>query len=280
MNDMEPMKPGFRRTGVWISLAAGVFSATLLSAEIKKEFPAHWGQPPKIQLRDYVELPEGYGHGSSTLRNWIKTNLEKDRTAGNTGAAAAPTTLYAQDFQKLPVGPLPDEFLVLGGEFAVKADGTNQFLELPGAPLDSFTVQFGPGEQENVAVSARIFGTARGRRSPAFGVGLGGVSGCKLQVSPARKSLELFKGQEVKRSVAFEWKSGDWTQLRLRVRKLKDGEWEVAGKAWSARETEPKDWALSFRESEEPIPGKASVLGSPFAGTAIWFDDLVVEKVN
>ena len=37
---------------------------------------AHW---PEIQTKDYVPLPAGYGHGSSTLRNWIELNMERDR---------------------------------------------------------------------------------------------------------------------------------------------------------------------------------------------------------
>ncbi|MFO1514738.1 MAG: hypothetical protein U1F83_17815 [Verrucomicrobiota bacterium] len=187
--------------------------------------------------------------------------------------------VYSNDFAKAEAGKVPDELMVLGGEFVVKADGTNKFLELPGAPLDSFAVQFGPGEKENVAVGARIFGTAKGRRTPAFGVGLGGVTGFKLQVSPGKKTLELLKDQELKTSVSFDWKSGAWTQLRLQIRKPKDGEWKVEGKAWQAGEAEPKEWAFSFDEKEEPVPGKASVLGNPFSGTPIWFDDLVVEKL-
>mgnify|MGYP001158503012 FL=1 len=43
-----------------------------------KEFPAHWGEPPAIQTRDLRPLPGGYGQGSSTLANWIKSNLKKD----------------------------------------------------------------------------------------------------------------------------------------------------------------------------------------------------------
>jgi hypothetical protein len=188
-------------------------------------------------------------------------------------------TLYANNFEKAAAGKLPDEFMVLGGEFMVKADGTNHFLELPGAPLDSFALQFGPGEKENVAVSARVFGTAKGRRTPAFGVGLGGVAGFKLQVSPGKKALELLKDQDLKATMNFDWKSGAWTQLRLQIRRLKDGEWKVEGKAWLQDGVEPKEWMISFDETEEPISGKASVLGSPFATTPIWFDDLLVEKV-
>ena len=194
------------------------------------------------------------------------------------GAADAP--LYANDFEKTEPGKLPEELLVLGGEFAVKRDGTNQFLELPGAPLDSYGALFGPAEKEDVSVSARILGTAKGRRAPSFGLGLGGAGGWKLQVAPGKKTVELLKDQEVKASQPFDWKSGAWTQLRLQLRKVKDGAWKIEGKAWPAGETEPKEWQISADDAEEPLVGKASLLGSPFAGTPIWFDDLVVEKVK
>lgn len=167
--------------------------------------------------------------------------------------------------------------MVLGGEFAVKSDGTNKVLELPGSPLDSFAVQFGPAEKENVAVSTRILGTSKGRRAPTFGVGLGGVSGWKLQVSPGKKALELLRDAEVKATMAFDWKSGEWTQLRLQIRAIKSGEWKIEGKAWQAG-SEPNEWTISADEKAEPVAGRASVLGSPFAGTAIWFDELRVER--
>lgn len=262
---------------VWTIMIIGL-AGDLARAELKKTFPPHWGKPPEIQTQDYVELPDGFGNGSSTLKNWIAANLAKDKSAGSNTSSAS-TILYSQDFEKLPAGPLPDEFMVLGGEFAIKAEGANKLLELPGAPLDSFAVQFGPGEKENVVVRARILGTSKGRRMPTFGVGLGGVTGFKLQVSPAKKALEILKDQESKTDVSFDWKSGEWVQLRFQVRKLKEGEWKIEGKAWMEGAAEPKEWMISFDEKEEPTPGKASVLASPFAGTPIGFDDLLVEKL-
>jgi len=262
------------KTLIWIAL--GVVSVITLFAETKKEFPAHWGQSPEIQLRDHVELPAGYGQGSSTLRNWISANLQKDQAGAAAAKPAAATVLYATDFEKPAIGTVPEEMMILGGEFTVKSDGTNQVLELPGAPLDSFAVQFGPAVKEDVAVGAQIFGTSKGRRAPTFGVGLGGVSGWKLQVSPSKKAVELLKDQEIKATVTHDWKSGTWSQLRLEIRKVKDGDWQVAGKVWSEGEAEPAKPLITAEEKEEPVSGKASILGSPFAGTPIWFDDLTV----
>ena len=45
-------------------------------------FPAHWGELPKRQSRDHVELPGGYGEGSSSIRRWIKENMVKDKEGG------------------------------------------------------------------------------------------------------------------------------------------------------------------------------------------------------
>ena len=102
--------------------------------------------------------------------------------------------LYENNFAGATPGTVPEDFLVLDGQFAVKEEGGNKFLELPGAPLDAFGVLFGPTEKDGIAVSARIFGTAKGRRFPAFAVSLNGVGGYKLQISPAKKLVELYKG--------------------------------------------------------------------------------------
>src|SRR4051812_5367478 len=94
---------------------------------------------------------------------------------------AADSVLYQNDFEQAEPGKVPADMLVLDGNFSVKADRTNRCLELPGAPLDSFSVQFGPAETNGLAVSARIYSTAKSRRFPTFGVGLYGVAGFRLQ---------------------------------------------------------------------------------------------------
>merc|ERR1711918_264968 len=45
---------------------------------LKKEFPEHWGAPPRIQTKDITQLPGGYGRGSSSLAGWIKNNMDAD----------------------------------------------------------------------------------------------------------------------------------------------------------------------------------------------------------
>jgi hypothetical protein len=219
-----------------------------------------------------------YGMNDSEMNMVTKTCVELVLLTGLAFGVFAQQTklLYENDFEKAALDKVPDDFLVLDGQFAVKEEGGNKFLELPGAPLDTFGVLFGPTEKEGTAVSARIFGTGKGRRFPTFAVGLNGqgTSAYRLQVSPAKKALELFKGDEVKATVPYEWQSGAWARLRLRVRKVKDGQWKVEGKAWADKE--PSAWLVSFDEREQPVAGKASIWGSPYATTPVRFDELKV----
>jgi hypothetical protein len=169
--------------------------------------------------------------------------------------------------------------MVLDGNFTVKAEGTNKFLELPGAPLDSFAVQFGPAETNSVSVSAAIRSTAKARRAPSFGIGLYGVAGLKLQVTPAKKLLELFKDQALLGSAPFEWKSGEWTVVQLQASAAGEDKWKIEGKAWTKGAPEPATPMIAMEfKADAPLSGRASVFGSPFSGMPIQFDDLRVAK--
>lgn len=191
-------------------------------------------------------------------------------------AAAQTKALYENSFEQTEVGKAPADFLVLDGAFAAKAESGNKFLELPGAPLDTYGALFGPTQSAGVAVSARIHSTGKGRRFPTFGVGLNGVGGYKLQVSPAKKALELYRSDELLDSAPYSWESDSWTTLRLQFRKVKEGEWRVEGNAWKYGAAEPKTWSISHGVKEEPNPGRASIWGNPYAGTPIRFDDVRV----
>lgn len=199
-------------------------------------------------------------------------------------ASAADSPLYQNNFEKAEAGKLPGDFMLMLGEFAVKDLGTNKVLELPGAPVDSFSVLFGPVTNANVTVEARVSATAKGRRMPAFGVGLGGVAGYKLQVAPGKKAVDLILGdgeqQEVVATTPFNWESGAWLQCKLQIRKPANSPAIVEAKVWKAAEIEPKEWLITYNAKEEAISGQASILGSPLSGTPIWFDDLKVTGVG
>jgi len=188
--------------------------------------------------------------------------------------------LYQNDFSKGEIGKLPEEMLLLDGGFAVQEVSGNKVLQLPGAPLETFGVLFGPTEASGLRVSARVHSTKKGRREPAFALGLNGNAGYKLQISAAKKFVELYKGDDVVAKEPFTWESDSWTMLKLQVRKVKDAEFAIEAKAWKQGTPEPDKWTVTFIEKSEPTAGRASVWGNPFAGTPIDFDDVVVSAVK
>jgi hypothetical protein len=194
------------------------------------------------------------------------------------GADDAAKILYQNNFEKAAVGPAPDDFLVLDGDFSVKESEGNKYLELPGAPLDTFGVLFGPTTNAGVCVSARIYATAKGRRYPRFSVGLEGQNGYKLRVSPAVDAVEICRGDESVATAPFHWKPGSWTMLKLRIRQMDGPMWKIEGKVWPQTEAEPKDWMIALEEKTPPRPGRASLWGSPISGTPIRFDDLLLTE--
>ena len=183
--------------------------------------------------------------------------------------------LYKNDFESAEVGKAPPDMLVMAGDFQVKQDKDGKYLELPGEPLDTFGLLFGPSVKDDVSASARFYGTKKGRKLPSFGISLNGAGGYRLQVSAAKGALEFFKGDEAKLSVPYTWTSDAWTTLRITVRKSGSG-WVIEGRAWATGSPEPEKPLISLDEKMEPSTGKAGLWGSPFSGTPIRFDDLVV----
>ena len=105
--------------------------------------------------------------------------------------------LFETDFESTQVDSVPEELMVLAGQFSVKEIDGNKTLELPGAPLEDFGALFGPAQSDAVAVRARIRSESTKRLAPRFGVGLCGVAGYRLLVAPGRNGLQLLKDQQV-----------------------------------------------------------------------------------
>jgi hypothetical protein len=194
--------------------------------------------------------------------------------------APAPAPLYAQNFETLKEGKPPEELLVINGEFEVKKVDGNAVIEMAGDPLESKGILVGPAENNTACVSARIWATASGKRTPEFGVGAGGPGNYRLWVMPAVGEVQLIKGDDVMKARPYAWASGQWTRLKLHVRKTAEGKFRVEGKAWADGKDEPKEWGLNFDDTEDAPAGKAGVFGVPYSGTPIRFDEIVVEAAS
>ena len=193
---------------------------------------------------------------------------------------SADAVLYSEDFEGVEVGSIPDDFMVLEGEFAVREQGGNSVLHLPGQPLSTFSVLVGPSVTDNVAIRAKIHSGATRRRFNAFGVGLGGVAGVQVLLEPAKEKLTLSVEEAFVADVPAEWSPTSWTQFHLEVVKTAEEKWQIRGKVWPAEADEPAEWHITHDLAEEPLTGQPSLWGIPYAGKDIEFDDVEVRSLN
>ena len=184
--------------------------------------------------------------------------------------------LYAQNFEQLQEGKPPEELLILAGAFQIKSIENNKALVLEPNPLDTFGALFGPAERDAYTVSTRIRASNTGRRFPEFGVGALGPSGYKLWLMPATGQLQLKAGDEVITHVPYQWKSGQWTRLKLQLTRTPDNKTKLQGKAWADGAQEPGEWTISAQHDQPPKAGRAVLWAVPYGGTPTYFDDLLI----
>jgi hypothetical protein len=223
---------------------------------------------------NFLHRKQRAARGNSLLRNAPLCAVLAYSTLLLADAPASAPAPYFNDFEHAAKGKPGDEFQVLSGDFVIREEGGNSFLELPGNPLDTFGLLFGPGESATLDVGARIWGDSTGQQYPEFGIGSNDTNGYKLWLWPAHGTIELRKGDDAKASKPFDWKPGTWLRMRLMVHKADAKTLQVQGKAWPDGTAEPASWLFSFDDTEEPTAGKASVWGLPFSGKPIRFDDL------
>jgi hypothetical protein len=199
-----------------------------------------------------------------------------EKPAAETAPSPAAPEVVKTDMEALSPGALPDEMMVVDGEFEILADGANKVLQMKPEPLTEGTVLFGKSLKNGGTVKARIKGSSKKRSHPKFGIGIGGTSGYRVRLVGAEKLLEICKEEERKAESAVEWKSDEWTWLELSVLPTGDGKWQIEGRLWAEGGSRPEKATVSLTTEVAPPNGKASVLGAPYSGKEIQFDDIEI----
>ncbi|HSI35530.1 MAG: hypothetical protein ACAI43_16135 [Phycisphaerae bacterium] len=188
--------------------------------------------------------------------------------------AGGPAGSYSEDFEKTPDGKPPESILILSGEYAIKKDGNNAFIELAADPLDTQGFMAGPDAFVTGTVSARIHAISTGKRFPEFGIGAGGPAGYKLILMPAAKQLMIVKNEQVLAKAPCDWTTGTWTRFKLAITKLDSGKAKIEGKAWPDGKDEPAAAQASYDAPEMPNLGRPTFWSTPYSGQPTRFDDL------
>ena len=185
---------------------------------------------------------------------------------------AAPSAI---DFEKLAEGEVPGEFMAVEGNWAIAEDAGNKVAQLQPEPVADAALLLGASLKGAGTVSARVKAGKSRRAFPRFGVGLHGVSGTKVRVVPARKAIELVQGEnDAFATVAFDsWKEDTWWRVELTLSE-KDGAWTAEARLWPDGERRPDAATVAGKMPNPAAQGKASLIGTPYAGKPILFDDV------
>lgn len=192
-------------------------------------------------------------------------------------------TVFEENFLKVEPGELPEAFLVMDGGWQVAGDDAeSRTARIPGTPLDRFGFLFGDYYEPGTAVLATFEASRKGRISPSFSVGLYGIGGYHLRVSPAKRKLELVLEDEIIAESEYRWTgSGKETQVELLVVPISEtGPWHVEGRVWIKGELRPEKPTITFDSMEEPYSGQASVWVTPYSGTPVNVDNINVFEVG
>lgn len=190
--------------------------------------------------------------------------------------------LFEENFSKVEPGELPEAFLVMEGGWQVAGDDAeSRTARIPGAPLGRFGFLFGDYYEPGKAVQATFEASRKGRISPSFSVGLYGIGGYHLRVSPAKRKLELVLEDEIIAEADYRWTgSGTVTQVELLVVPISEtGPWHAEGRVWIQGDSRPEKPTIAFDSKEEPYSGQASVWVTPYSGTPVNVDNIHVFDV-
>lgn len=183
------------------------------------------------------------------------------------------------DFENYEVGAEPDDLFIIEGTFKIADDSGDKVLQLEPLPLSESGVIFGKSLKGAASVSVDVKATKRRRSTPRMGVGLHGISGYRLRLVPATGVIELVKAEEVVKSSKIKWASGEWFTMKLSIEVGKDGKWNISGWVWPKGSDAPEAPAITMESDERPGQGKASVWGTPYSGTPIFYDDIQIQDL-
>lgn len=196
---------------------------------------------------------------------------------------ALAATLHAQQVKTFEIkadewaeGDPPKEVFVVDGTIKIAARDGNKAIVIDPAPVTDASAQLAESAAGNASITARILGTKRARSTPRFGVSVHGMSGYRLLITPAKKVLELVKGDETLSSTPFTWTSDVWLNLKLEAVKGEGDKWTITGKAWAPDVPEPAEPLLKHEDSGLKGQGKCAIWATPFSGEPVYFDDILI----
>jgi hypothetical protein len=196
---------------------------------------------------------------------------------------ALAASLHAQQVKTFEIkaddwaeGEPPKEVFVVDGTIKIAARDGNKAIVIDPVPVTDASAQLAESAAGNASITARVLAIKRARSTPRFGISVHGMSGYRLLVTPAKKMLELVKGDATIASTPFNWTSDAWLMLKLEAKRSGGDAWTITGKAWTPDTPEPAEPLLKHEDSGLKGQGKCAIWATPFSGEPVYFDDILI----
>lgn len=193
----------------------------------------------------------------------------------------ATCSLHAQQLKSFEIkaddwaeGEPQKEVFIVDGTIKIAARDGNKAIVIDPNPITDASAQLAISASGSASIEAKILAIKRGRSTPRFGVSVHGMSGHRLIVNPAKKTLELIKNDQTLATVPFAWTSEVWVKVKLEAKKSADDTWLITGKAWPADAAEPAEALIKHEEKTLKGQGKCAIWATPFSGEPVFFDDI------
>lgn len=184
---------------------------------------------------------------------------------------------YEQNFEKIEVGRLPDDFFVLDGRFSVQQRNARKCLILPGNPVGEFGFLFGPRfGLETMELSYSCLGGIKSRRHSVFSGAIGGIRGLNYRMNPSSGKGILTYLNDWKHDDRITWESKEWMRVYIKIvpQPVKQG---MLISLKTHRESEsmgPKEGFTTFLKGT--LSGKCALWGFSYAEEEMRWDDILI----
>lgn len=186
-------------------------------------------------------------------------------------------TEFHENFSNISSKTEPESLFILDGSFLVNQNENGKQLELSGSPVGEFGFMFGSRIRERaMELNFSFFSSKQGRRYPSIAASIGGIRGYRFRWNPATQNILIYNDEVLLTEKNFPWNGDQWWKIRFQVVPLKNSRSLLKLKIWHGDSNEPEAWLIEHQDKFLFKGGKCVIWGYPYAGTPIYFDDIMI----
>jgi hypothetical protein len=185
--------------------------------------------------------------------------------------------VYEQDFEEIKEGSLPEDFFLLGGDFAVRIRKGQKLLCMPGNPVGEHGFLFGPRlGNETIELSFSCLGGTKSRRHNVYSGAIGGIRGLNYRVNPISKNI-MISLMDAHMERPTYWASDNWIKIKITViPDAANNESQIIIRNASKPQDNFDSEEIKMSLNGMIKGGKCALWGFSYAEKEMYWDDLLI----